>query len=265
MLSIKEGPILIAGPCSAENRDQIVNMAAQLKELGVDNMRASLWKPRTRPGFDGVGESGLPWFGEASQLGITMGTEVMLPIHAEKVIDELIVKNGAPQVLIWLGSRNQNHLIQRDIGLASKGAPVKLMIKNQPWFDKAHWLGIVDHVLSSGFSEENIILCHRGFTPGKNESNPSRLRNLPDWEMAHEVEIQTGLPMIIDSSHIGGSVQNVINVTGEALLQGFDNFILEVHPNPEDARTDAKQQLTVAQFAKLQQLIQTVPLVRQII
>ncbi len=260
MPSIERGKqIIIAGPCAAESRDQVITMACALKEIGVNAMRACLWKPRTKPGFEGIGETGLSWLAEASQCGITVGTEVMLPQHAEKVIDEIVIKNGASQVLVWIGSRNQNHLIQRDIGLACKGAPVKLMIKNQPWFDKNHWLGIIDHVASSGFPLEDIILCHRGFTPGKNEPNPDKLRNFPDWEMAHEVEKETGLPMVIDSSHIGGSVNKVLDITGQALIQGFDSFIIEVHPNPQQAQTDARQQLTVDQFTRLHRFINIFP------
>ena len=167
---------------------------------------------------------------------------------------KIIEKKGNPEkILSWLGARNQNHRIQRLIALKiKKEAPsqVKLLIKNQPWLDEDHWLGIVGHVLGSGISPERVIICHRGFSPNGGE-NPDKMRNIPNYEMAMGVKKQTGLPMIIDPSHSGGSVANVFKVVKEAKKYRFDGLMVEVHHCPEQAKTDKKQQLTFNELDKL--------------
>ena len=130
-------------------------------------------------------------------------------------------------------------------GLKKEKMPktVKLLIKNQAWTDERHWLGIVDHILGSGISPKRLILCHRGFSPN-NQKNPENLRNLPDFEMAMRVKEKTGLPMLIDPSHIGGTVENVFKVAKQSADFDFDGMMAEVHPEPKIAKSDAKQQLT---------------------
>lgn len=245
--------IIIAGPCAAESRIQVLDIARGLKEHGLSIMRASLWKPRTKPGFEGVGSEGIPWLAEATKLGITVGTEVLLPSHVTEIVKGITKEGNPKNILLWLGSRNQNHFLQREIAktmLGETSDEVRLMIKNQPWRDESHWLGIVDHVTDAGFPPERIILCHRGFSPGWSD-NPAELRNLPDWEMAIKVKERTGLPMIIDPSHIGGSVENVFRIVEEAKKSPFDGLMVEVHPNPTVAKTDAKQQLSIDQLDEL--------------
>lgn len=244
-------PIIIAGPCAAESRQQVTQTIEAAKLRNVDAVRLSLWKPRTRPGFDGIGEEGIPWLIEVAQAGIIPATEVMLPSHAEKTIDG-IIKRTDKSILIWLGSRNQNHQIQQEIARVIAGEQrVMLMIKNQPWRDKDHWEGIIDHVLSGGVREDQLILCHRGFAPGTNG-----FRNTPDLEMALDLKDKKKLPVILDPSHIGGSAENVLKIAKEGLEykkngRGFDGMMVEVHPDPTHAATDGKQQLTWAQFDSL--------------
>lgn len=249
----KTNKIIIAGPCAAESRNQVITAAKILKSKGVKIMRASLWKPRTNPGFDGVGERGISWLAEVTKIGLTVASEVLFPEQVSQIIKG-ITKGGDPRkIVFWLGARNQNHRIQRLIALKIKEeAPsqVKLLIKNQPWLDKDHWLGIVGHVLCSGISPSRVILCHRGFSPNGGE-NPDNMRNIPDYEMAMRVKKRTGLPMIIDPSHSGGSVSNVFKVVKESRKHSFDGMMVEVHPCPEKAKTDAKQQLSFTQFDRL--------------
>ncbi|PJB89368.1 hypothetical protein CO083_00825, partial [Candidatus Roizmanbacteria bacterium CG_4_9_14_0_8_um_filter_34_12] len=108
--------INIFGPCAAESRNQIITVAQALKERYVEIMRASWWKPRTSPGFDGVGTQAAPWFADATSMGLTVATEVLLPNHVKEVMQGIIANGGNPeQVLLWLGSRNQNHLTQQEI------------------------------------------------------------------------------------------------------------------------------------------------------
>ena len=245
--------IIIAGPCAAESREQVVNCALTLKKQGIKTMRASLWKPRTKPGFEGVGAKGISWLAEVTNLGITVATEILLPEQLIRLIRVIGKKGDLNKVLLWIGSRNQNHLIQREIAkIVKEKMPktVKLLIKNQAWADERHWSGIVDHILGSGISPKRLILCHRGFSPN-NQKNPENLRNLPDFEMAMRVKKKTGLPMLIDPSHIGGSVENVFKVAKQSADFDFDGMMVEVHPKPIDAQSDAKQQLTFEELDKL--------------
>lgn len=258
MTTERLGQTIIAGPCAAESRDQVVDIARKMSERDVRIIRASWWKPRTRPGgFEGAGEAAASWAAEVTRMGITIGTEVLIPDHVRQVVNGVAANRGIPQnILLWLGSRNQNHFIQREIAREMQDVPpeVKLMIKNQPWGDERHWLGIVDHITNAGVSSDRIMLCHRGFDPYGRE-NSRGLRNLPDWEMAMRVKEKTGLPMLVDPSHIGGSVQNVFRVTQEAIRFPFDGFIVEVHPDPTAAMTDAKQQLGTEQFDQMLKII----------
>jgi len=248
--------IIIAGPCAAESEEQVINCAKELKKRDIKIMQGSLWKPRTSPGFEGVGEKGIDWFAQVTKMGITMATEVLFPDQVTQVL-KIIKKKGNPnKILFWIGSRNQNHYLQREIARKIKDeAPksVKLLIKNQPWREERHWLGIVDHIFSSGLAKERIILNHRGFSP-KGE-NPFGLRNLPDFEMAMKVKNLTGLPMIIDPSHIGGTVENVFLIMEKAKQYNFDGAMIEVHPEPKIAKSDAKQQLTFKELDKILKIV----------
>lgn len=241
-------PMIIAGPCAAETREMVMQTAEAAKARAIDIVRLNLWKPRTKPGFEGMGEMGIPWLVEVAQMGLTPATEVLLTSHADSVIDA-VVKSTQSRVLIWLGARNQNHFIQRELGKVIAGEPkALLMVKNQPWADKAHWEGIIDHVLSGGAKEEQLMVCHRGFAPGSNG-----LRNNPDFEMAMDIKQCTRLPMLFDPSHAGGSMPNVLRIAQESIRHrrdgmGFDGLIVEVHPNPKEALSDKNQQLTWAEF-----------------
>lgn len=249
--------IIIAGPCAAESREQIINCALALKKQGIKIMRASLWKPRTKPGFEGVGTKGINWLSEATKLGITVATEILLPEQLNQLIKGINKNGDLSKVLLWIGSRNQNHLIQREIAkIIKEKMPkmVKLLVKNQAWADERHWLGIVDHVVGSGISPKRLILCHRGFSC-RGQNNPDNFRNLPDFEMAMRVKEKTGLPMLIDPSHIGGSVNNVFKVIKQAANFSFDGMMVEVHPQPVNAQSDAKQQLTFKEFDRLLKII----------
>ncbi len=243
--------IIIAGPCAAESRDQIIVSLKEAKKRKVDFVRISLWKPRTKPGFEGLGLPGIPLLVEAVQMGINPATEVLLPSHAKAVMNTVLpVLKKDNKLLLWIGSRNQNHIVQRAIAKeVSKDKRVLLLVKNQPWVDEKHWEGIIEHVLAAGVSKNNLLLCHRGFGP--NGHNPLGLRNMPDFEMSMRIKMKTTLPMVFDPSHVGGSVPNVLKMAGAAAKYNFDGVMVEVHPDPANALTDAKQQLTWKQFNKL--------------
>lgn len=243
---------IIPGSCAAESREQVLQTAYEILERNLRDMRASLWKPRTKPGFEGVGEKGIPWLVEVAQMGIAPGTEVLLPSHAEKVMNAMETIRGSKRLFLWIGSRNQNHMIQQEIGSVAGGADwVTLGVKNQPWSDEDHWKGIIDHVLQGGAREDRLILIHRGFAPAANG-----LRNPADFPMAMRIKESMGnrIPMLVDPSHIGGSAENAEMIAKESMSfrnengNKFDGLMIEVHPDPERAITDAKQQLTWRRF-----------------
>lgn len=254
---------IIAGPCAAESREQMLQTAQEAMKRGIGTVRMSLWKPRTAPGWSGIWEKGIPVFLEIADMGVRPATEVLLPRHVEHILNGTIAKNRDARVLLWLGSRNQNDILQRDIGSIIAGEPrVQLMVKNQMWKDRKHWEGIIDHVVSGGASPLQLLLCHRGFAPGS-----KTLRNIPDMDMALRVKDSLSrkhnvpMPLILDGSHIAGmSAENVMRTT-ERLSQKtltidgrtlkIDGLMLETHPDPDRAQTDKNQQLTWGQLDTL--------------
>src|SRR3989344_5817167 len=254
----KLNKIIIAGPCSAESREQVLKSAREAKKRGVKILRASLWKPRTEPGFDGVKEKGIDWLVEVAKMGLIPATEILNAKNAKAVIKALSANVENPQVLLWIGARNQNHDEQVAMAKVIKRTKwAKFMFKNQPWRNEKHWRGILKHVLSSKLEKERVIMSHRGFDPGTEEPrDPKELRNFPDYKMSMRIKADEDVAMIIDPSHMGGTVENVMKITREAMKyrengRDFDGFIFEVHPNPSVAWTDAKQQLTWKQFDTL--------------
>ena len=247
--------IIIVGPCAAESREQVQATVRNAKAADISIVRMNLWKPRTRPGFEGVGEQGLPWIQEAAEQGITPAMEVMLPEHLELLMEHVLVRIPHATLLVWIGSRNQNHVVHRELGRLIASEPrVSLMVKNQPWRDEGHWKGIVEHVLDGGATLGQLLLCHRGFTPW--DKNQTPMRNIPDLEMAEHLRNEFGIPMVMDPSHVGGSRELVKKLAKQfAQLPWVGGQMIEVHPNPEHAKTDAKQQLTWEDLRELLPLI----------
>lgn len=238
---------MISGPCAAESKEQIDIAIREAKKRHVDFLRINLWKPRTKPGFEGVGEVGISWMIEAAKQGVNPGTEVLTPNQAKLVMDTVLSAVPNTKLLLWLGARNQNHFIQKEIAqIAARDKRVFLLVKNQPWVNEDHWEGIIEHVLAAGVQKENLINCHRGFAP--HGDNPLGLRNKPDWEMAQRVREKNGIPVIFDPSHTGGSVPNVFILAKEAAENGMDGLMIEVHHDPKNALTDQKQQVTWEEF-----------------
>jgi chorismate mutase len=246
----RKEPLIIAGPCAAESERQVMSAAEQLAKLGITVIRLSLHKPRTGPGFDGVHDAGIPWLAKVTQeLGLTVATEVL---SVKDAIDLLAVFEINPQANVWpwLGSRNQNHQIQQGVARLVKDRyprTTKVLLKNQPWPDEDHWQGIARHAQIGGLSPQQILLCHRGFHA--NGNNPRGWRNVPDHQMAMNVATTLQLPMLFDASHVGGRPEAVIAAAKEAKAYAYAGYMIEVHPDPTNALTDARQQLTVEQFA----------------
>ncbi|HSW47725.1 MAG TPA: hypothetical protein VLG67_01480 [Candidatus Saccharimonadales bacterium] len=243
--------IIIAGPCAAESMELIVESAKQAKKRKVDFLRVSLFKPRTKPGFEGVGEDGIDFLIAAAKLGVNPATEVLFPDQAKRIMDKVFTAVPETKLLLWIGSRNQHHVIQRETAkIIASDKRAYLLVKNQPWKNKKHWEGIAEHALEGEIDRDHLYMCHRGFAPHGYE-NPYEMRNIPDFEMSMEIREETKLPMIFDPSHIGGTVENVLRIAKESKKYEFDGLMVEVHMDPKNAMTDAEQQLTWEQFDEL--------------
>ncbi len=241
-LNFDEKPLMIAGPCSAESADQLLEMAIFLKGKGINIMRAGVWKPRTRPqGFEGMGQEALEWIREAkTATGISIATEVAHPVHVD-----LALKAGID--ILWLGARTTvNPFLVQEIADSLKGTHVPVMVKNPVNPDVNLWMGAVERIRLSG--DREIAAIHRGFSV----LEPSQYRNPPLWQLAFEFRRQMpDIPLICDPSHITGNRTLVPEIAQRALDLDYDGIMIEVHPDPEYALSDAAQQLSKADFVKL--------------
>lgn len=233
-------PLLIAGPCGAENPEQMRKTAEGLKATGkVSLFRAGIWKPRTRPNaFEGRGEEALPWLQDVKkEFGFKTTVEVANAHHAE-----LALKYGVD--VLWIGARTTvNPFSVQEIADVLKGVNVPVMIKNPIHADLQLWIGAIERIYNSG--NHNIAAIHRGFhVYGK-----TKYRNKPMWQIP--IELRTlfpNLPVICDPSHISGNRELIPAVAQKALNLGMNGLMIESHNNPAVALSDAEQQLTPKQL-----------------
>ena len=239
--------LVIAGPCSAETENQLINTATQIAALGkVDILRAGIWKPRTRPGsFEGVGVVGLPWLLQAKKLtGLPTAVEVAT---AKQVEDALSF--GVD--ILWVGARTTvNPFSVQEIADALRGVKVPVLIKNPINPDLELWTGAVERIAKAGI--EHIGLIHRGFSSYGN----TEYRNAPMWQLGIEMKRRnTQLPIICDPSHICGRRDILLDVSQRAIDLDYDGLMIESHEDPDVAWSDAKQQVTPE---KLQELLSAI-------
>jgi len=240
---LSEGrPFMIAGPCSVESEEQMLDIGRALSSYGVDFVRGGLWKPRTRPdSFEGVGINGLPWMQALQKnFGLKVITEVSNARHVEEVL-----KAGIDAV--WIGARTTvNPFTVQEIADALRGTQMPVLIKNPVNPDLNLWIGGIERMYRIGLRE--IAACHRGFSTYLN----SQFRNVPHWEIPLELKrIFPELPVITDVSHITGNAGLIPGISQKALDIGFDGLMLEVHPNPSKALSDAEQQISPAEYLEL--------------
>ncbi|MCB9425744.1 MAG: bifunctional 3-deoxy-7-phosphoheptulonate synthase/chorismate mutase type II [Flavobacteriales bacterium] len=228
-------PLVIAGPCSAETEEQVLAVAHQLKDSDVTVFRAGIWKPRTRPGgFEGVGEIGLKWLKKAKEeTGLLMGTEVATAAHCKLALEYDID-------VLWVGARTTaNPFAVQEIADTLKGTDKIVLIKNPVNPDLALWLGGVERLYMADI--KNLGVIHRGFSTYQK----TKYRNIPEWQIAIELQNKfPDLPLIIDPSHITGNRNMILEVTQEALDLNYDGMIIETHIDPDNAWSDAAQQVT---------------------
>ena len=228
-------PVVIAGPCSAETEEQVMDTARQLAAKGVRIFRAGIWKPRTKPGgFEGVGADGLPWLQRVQkELGMLTATEVATPKHVEAAL-------AAGVDILWIGARTvANPFAMQELADALKGHDVPVLVKNPVNPDLELWIGGLERINGAGIKRLGVI--HRGFS-----SYDKRIyRNLPMWHIPIELRRRyPQLPVFGDPSHIGGARELVAPLCQQAMDLGFDGLIVESHGNPDAAWSDAKQQVT---------------------
>ena len=235
-------PIVIAGPCSAESEEQVLKTAKALAKQGIDCFRSGIWKPRTRPGsFEGVGAIGLNWLKKVkAETGLKVTTEVA---NREHVFEAL--KAGID--VLWLGARTTvNPFSVQEVADALKGTDIPVLIKNPINPDVKLWMGAIERIHKAGISKIGVI--HRGFS----SFGDSKYRNEPRWQLPIELKrLVPNVQVICDNSHICGRRDTLAMVAQRAMDLQFDGLMTEVHPTPDEAWSDAKQQITPAVFGKL--------------
>ena len=228
-------PVIIAGPCSAESREQVLKTATDLAARGIRIFRAGIWKPRTKPGgFEGIGAEGLPWMKMVKQeTGMLVATEVATPYHVFEA-----VKAGID--ILWVGARTvTNPFAMQELADALKGVDIPILVKNPVNPDLELWIGAIERLYGAGIRKLGAI--HRGFSSYEKKI----YRNLPLWHIPIELRRRyPHLTIFCDPSHIGGKRELVAPISQQALDLNFDGLIVESHCNPDCALSDAGQQIT---------------------
>ncbi len=228
-------PLVIAGPCSAETEQQVLKIAIDLKETDVTIFRAGIWKPRTRPGmFEGVGAIGLKWLQKVKEhTGLLTAVEVANSSHVK-----LAIEHGID--VLWIGARSTvSPFIVQEIADSLQGTDKIVLVKNPVNPDLSLWLGGIERLYSANIEKLGVI--HRGFSTYEK----SKYRNNPEWQIAIELQSKfPDLPLICDPSHIAGRRDLIFNLSQRALDLNYDGLMIETHCDPDNAWSDAAQQVT---------------------
>ncbi len=232
----QQKPLVIAGPCSAETEQQLLDIALQLHQKKQTHIfRAGIWKPRTRPGgFEGVGEIGLKWLQKVKQqTGMLIATEVANKQHV------LLAQEYGVDVF-WIGARTAvNPFAVQEIAETLQGTDKIVLLKNPVNPDLSLWLGGLERLYNADI--KNLGVIHRGFSTYQK----TKYRNLPEWQIPIELQaLYPDLPLICDPSHITGQRDMVADVAQQALNLNYDGLMIETHHCPDEAWSDAKQQIT---------------------
>ena len=239
----KQRPLLIAGPCSAESEEQVMQTASELASSGrVDFYRAGIWKPRSRPGtFEGVGVQGLRWLKQVKE---TYSLPVAVEVATERHVYEAL-KHGVDA--LWVGARTTvNPFALQEIATAIGGADVTVFVKNPVSPDLDLWTGAIERISKAGLTR--IAAVHRGFSTWEK----SAYRNHPRWQIALELRMRIpGLPLICDPSHMGGDAAYIFDLSQKAMDLNYDGLMIEAHSKPQEALSDSKQQVTPAELTEI--------------
>lgn len=237
-------PLIIAGPCSAESEQQMLETAERIKKTNanIPIFRAGIWKPRTKPnGFEGVGEIGLKWLKKVKQeFGFITATEVATAHHVQAALENDVD-------ILWIGARSTaNPFTVQEIADALNGTEKIVLVKNPVNPDLALWIGALERLL--GQNIKNLGVIHRGFSTYQK----TKYRNNPNWQVALDFKNQfPNIPILVDPSHICGNRTGLASVAQEALNVGYQGAMIETHCNPDAAWSDASQQITPEVLAEL--------------
>lgn len=235
-------PLVAAGPCSAETESQVMETASALAAAGVRIFRAGIWKPRTKPGcFEGVGEKGLPWMRRVKdELGMSIATEVASPAHVKAALE-------AGMDILWVGARTVvNPFAVQDLAEAIGGWDVPVLVKNPVNPDIELWVGALERLNACGITRLGAI--HRGFSTYGEQC----YRNTPMWNIPIELHRRVpSLPIFCDPSHIAGRRDLIAKLSQQAMDVGFEGLFIESHCNPDEAWSDAAQQVTPIVLAEI--------------
>ncbi len=232
----KKRPLIISGPCSAETEMQVIETAQKLAATGkVDMLRAGIWKPRTKPGlFEGIGVDALGWLETAKKItGLPTAVEVATAKHVQDAMTQHVD-------VLWIGARTTvNPFSVQEIADALRGSDVPVLVKNPIHPDLELWSGALERLQKAGI--ENIGMIHRGFSSYGN----MEYRNAPMWHLPIEMKRRfPGMPLICDPSHICGNRILLQQVAQKSIDLDFGGLMLESHIDPDNAWSDAKQQVT---------------------
>jgi chorismate mutase len=235
-------PLVIAGPCSAETEEQLLTTAHKLNETPATVLRAGIWKPRSRPGFfEGVGEKGLKWLNTAKEeTGLLTATEVASARHVE-----LAFKHNID--ILWIGARTTvSPFMVQELAEALKGTDKIVLVKNPVNPDLALWLGAVERFHK--YEIRNLGVIHRGFP----SYEKTKYRNNPEWQITIDLQNSfPNLPLLLDPSHIAGNRSLIFDLCQTALDLNYDGFMIETHLDPDNAWSDASQQITPKTLKKI--------------
>lgn len=238
-----EKPFFIGGPCSAESFDQTLKTARRLAVFPeIQAFRAGIWKPRTRPNaFEGHGSMALPWLAEVKrETGLPVCTEVAKASHTEEAL-----KAGID--ILWIGARTTvNPFSVQEIAEVLRGVNLPVMVKNPVTPDLQLWIGAVERLQNVGIT--NLAVIHRGFS----SFQKTKFRNAPEWSIPIEFKrLFPRVPMICDPSHIAGIRPLLFPIAQKAFDLDYDGLMVETHPNPDEAWSDAEQQITPEAYFQL--------------
>jgi chorismate mutase len=235
-------PLIIAGPCSAESEKQMLETAEGLDQNYVRIFRAGIWKPRTKPNsFEGVGAIGLKWLKKVKdEFGFITITEVATANHVKSAIENDVD-------WLWIGARSTaNPFTVQEIAEALKDTEKVVLVKNPVNPDLDLWIGAIERLQAQNI--QNLGAVHRGFSTYKK----TKYRNNPQWQIALDfMDKMPGIPMICDPSHICGNREGLLDVAQQAFNFEYNGLMIETHNNPDQAWSDAKQQITPGRLLEI--------------
>ena len=236
--------VIIAGPCSVESRSQLLETAVAVHEAGANALRGGAYKPRTSPySFQGLGKEGLEFLAEARQLtGMPVVTEVMST-------DQIELVSRYANVL-QIGARNMQN---SNLLHAAGNSQLPVLLKRSMMATIEELLMAAEYILSHG--NRRVILCERGIRTFETST-----RNTTDINAIPVLKTHTHLPVILDPSHSTGNWEYVDAIARAGIAAGADGLIVEVHPNPQEARSDGAQSLKPERFAELVSQVRAIAL-----